>query len=162
MEHVAWSPAHIFIGSEGLYHVSAQRVSGKRRRSTGIPGGRMMNMPGSCPCAWTAVTFCTVLRYGGECTRVMYPNARCGIWTDGSLFPELQKSHETTLRFAEDFGMPEEAKELLKTQYPGHHPSDRADGTAKIVEYCAAFMEIPGLLSQQKSLPVEFAMAVRG
>ena len=25
-----------------------------------------------------------------------------------------------------------------------------ADGTAKIVEYCAAFMEIPGLLSQQK------------
>ncbi|MFQ8981360.1 MAG: glycosyltransferase [Waltera sp.] len=86
----AWSMLHgvrpIFSSAVRAVPCVCAESSWKRRRSTGIPGGRMMNMPGSCPCAWTAVTFCIVLRYGGECTRVMYPNARCGIWTDGSLF----------------------------------------------------------------------------
>lgn len=89
----AWSMLHgvrpIFSSAVRAVPCVCAESSWKRRRSTGIPGGRMMNMPGSCPCAWTAVTFCIVLRYGGECTRVMYPNARCGIWTDGSLFPGI-------------------------------------------------------------------------
>lgn len=150
MEHVAWSPAHIFIGSEGCT-MCLRREFLEETKKYWYPGWAHDEY------AWKlslCMDGCYILHSVTLRRRMHSGNVSKRKMRDLdrriAFFRELQKSHETTLRFAEDFGMPEEAKELLRRNIRATTPLDRADGTAKIVEYCAAFMEIPGLLSQQK------------
>lgn len=79
-----------------------------------------------------------------------------------AFFRELQKSHETTLRFAEDFGMPEEAKELLRRNIRATTLRIELMEQRKLWNIVPLLWKYRDCYHSKKSLPVEFAMAVRG
>lgn len=114
MEHVAWSPAHIFIGSEGCT-MCLRREFLEETKKYWYPGWAHDEY------AWKlslCMDGCYILHSVTLRRRMHSGNVSKRKMRDLdrriAFFRELQKSHETTLRFAEDFGMPEEAKELLR------------------------------------------------
>lgn len=79
-----------------------------------------------------------------------------------TFFRELQKSHEMTLRFAGDRGMSEEAKKLLRRNIRATTLRIELMEQRKLWNIVPLLWKYRDCYHSKKSLPVEFAMALRG
>ena len=162
MEHVAWSPAHIFIGSEGCT-MCLRREFLEETKKYWYPGWAHDEY------AWKlslCMDGCYILHSVTLRRRMHSGNVSKRKMRDLdrriAFFRELQKSHETTLRFAEDFGMPEEAKELLRRNIRATTLRIELMEQRKLWNIVPLLWKYRDCYHSKKSLPVEFAMAVRG
>lgn len=162
MEHVAWSPAHIFIGSEGCT-MCLRREFLEETKKYWYPGWAHDEY------AWKlslCMDGCYILHSVTLRRRMHSGNVSKRKMRDLdrriAFFRELQKSHETTLRFAEDFGMPEEAKELLRRNIRATSLRIELMEQRKLWNIVPLLWKYRDCYHSKKSLPVEFAMAVRG
>ena len=143
MEHVAWSPAHIFIGSEGCT-MCLRREFLEETKKYWYPGWAHDEY------AWKlslCMDGCYILHSVTLRRRMHSGNVSKRKMRDLdrriAFFRELQKSHETTLRFATSLRI-----ELMEQR--------------KLWNIVPLLWKYRDCYHSKKSLPVEFAMAVRG
>ena len=162
LEHVTWSPAHIFIGSEGCT-MCLRREFLKRTKDYWYSGWAHDEY------AWKlalCLDGCYILHSVTLKRRMHSGNVSKRKMRDLgkriTFFKELQKSHETTLRFAEELGMPEEAKRLLGRNIHATALRIELMEQRKLWNIVPLFLKYQDCYHSRRSLPVEFCMAVRG
>lgn len=162
LEHVNWSPAHIFIGSEGCT-MCLRREFLEETRKYWYPGWAHDEY------AWKlalCLDGCYILHSVTLRRRMHSGNVSKRKMRDLdkriAFFRELQKSHEMTLRFAEERGMSEEAKELLRRNIRATTLRIELMEQRKLRNIVPLLWKYRDCYHSKKSLPVEFAMAVRG
>lgn len=162
LEHVDWSPAHIFIGSEGCT-MCLRREFLEETKGYWYPGWAHDEY------AWKlalCLDGCYILHSVTLRRRMHSGNVSKHKMRDLdkriTFFRELQKSHEMTLRFAEDRGMPEEAKELLRRNIRATALRIELMEQRRLRNIVPLAWKYRDCYHSKKSLPVEFAMAVRG
>lgn len=162
LEHVEWSPAHVFIGSEGCT-MCLRREFLEETKAYWYPGWAHDEY------AWKlalcldgcyilhSVTLRRRMHSGNVSKRKMRDLDKRIVF-----FRELQKSHEMTLRFAEDKGMSGEAKELLRRNIRATALRIELMEQRRLWNIIPLIWKYRDCYHSKKSLPVEFAMAVRG
>ena len=162
LEHVTWSPAHIFIGSEGCT-MCLRREFLMRTKDYWYPGWAHDEY------AWKlalCLDGCYILHSVTLRRRMHSGNVSKRKMRDLgkriTFFKELQKSHETTLQFAEEMGMPEEAKKLLGRNIHATALRIELMEQRKLWNIVPLFFRYQDCYHSRRSLPVEFCMAVRG
>lgn len=162
LEHVTWSPAHIFIGSEGCT-MCLRREFLEETKDYWYPGWAHDEY------AWKlalCLDGCYILHSVTLRRRMHSGNVSKRKMRDLgkriAFLRELQKSHEMTLRFAEDKGMSGEAKELLRRNIRATTLRIELMEQRKLWNIVPLAWKYRDCYHSQKSLPVEFVMAVRG
>ena len=162
LEHVVWSPAHIFIGSEGCTMCLRREFLERTDRYwyEGWAHDEYAWKSSLCLDGCYILHAVTLKRrmHSGNVSKRKMRDLKKRI----RFFRALQKSHETTLQFASDIGMPREARELLERNI--HATTLRIE----LMERKKLFYILPLLFHYRdcyhslKSLPVELYLAVRG
>ena len=162
LEHVNWSPEHIFIGSEGCT-MCLRRAFLEETREYWYPGWAHDEY------AWKlalCLDGCYILHSVTLWRRMHSGNVSKRKMRDLdrriAFFRELQKSHEMTLRFAEDKGMSGEAKELLRRNIRATALRIELMEQRRLRNIVPLVWKYRDCYHSKRSLPVEFAMAVRG
>lgn len=162
LEHVTWSPANIFIGSEGCT-MCLRREFLEQTKEYWYPGWAHDEY------AWKlalCMDGCYILHSVTLRRRMHSGNVSKRKMRDldkrVAFFRELRKSHEATLRFAEDLGMPEEAKELLRRNIRATALRIELMEQRKLWNIVPLAWKYRDCYHSKKSLPVEFALALRG
>ena len=162
LEHVIWSPANIFIGSEGCT-MCLRREFLEQTKEYWYPGWAHDEY------AWKlalCLDGCYILHSVTLRRRMHSGNVSKRKMRDldkrVAFFRELRKSHEATLRFAEDLGMPEEAKELLRRNIRATALRIELMEQRKLWNIVPLAWKYRDCYHSKKSLPVEFALALRG
>ena len=162
LEHVEWSPAHIFIGSEGCT-MCLRREFMERTKKYWYPGWAHDEY------AWKlalCLDGCYILHTVTLRRRMHSGNVSKRKMRDLQerihFFRALKKSHEATLRFATDIGMPEEAIRLLNRNIHATQLRIELMEQRKLSNILPLLLRYRDCYHSKKSIPVEFAMAVRG
>ena len=162
LEHVIWSPGHIFIGSEGCT-MCLRREFLERTRDYWYPGWAHDEY------AWKlalCLDGCYILHtvtlrrrmHSGNVSKRKLRDLEKRI----EFFRALQKSHETTLRFAEALEMPEEARKLLRRNIRATALRIELMEQRRLWNIVPLLFRYRDCYHSKKSIPVEFCMAVRG
>lgn len=162
LEHVEWTPAHIFIGSEGCT-MCLRRSFLERTREYWYPGWAHDEY------AWKlalCLDGCYILHgvtlkrrmHSGNVSKRRMRDLKKRIL----FFRELKKSHEATLRFAIDIGMPSEAIGLLERNIRATTLRIELMEQRKLCNILPLLFRYRDCYHSKKSIPVEFCMAVRG
>lgn len=162
LEHITWTPAHIFIGSEGCT-MCLRREFLERTRTYWYPGWAHDEY------AWKlalCLDGCYILHTVTLKRRMHSGNVSKRKMRDLEkrirFFRELKKSHEATLQFASEIGMSEEAQKLLRRNIRATTLRIELMEQKKLWNVVPLLLRYPDCYHSKKSIPVEFCMAVRG
>lgn len=162
LEHVTFCPKNIFIGSEGCT-MCLRRDFLEETKAYWYPGWahdeyawKLALCMDGCY-IFHSVTLRRRMHSGNVSKRKMRDLEK-----RIAFFRALQKSHEMTLHFATDLGMPEDAKKLLRRNIRATALRIELMEQKKLQNILPLLFAYGDCYHSKKSIPVEFAMAVRG
>lgn len=162
LEHVNFCPANIFIGSEGCT-MCLRRAFLEKTKKYWYPGWahdeyawKLALCMDGCY-IFHRVTLRRRMHSGNVSKRKMRDLEK-----RIAFFRALRQSHEATLKFATDLGMPEETKRLLVRNIRATTLRIELMERKKLVNILPLILVYRDCYHSKKSIPVEFCMAVRG
>ena len=162
LEPVTWSPAHIFIGSEGCT-MCLRRSFLTRTQDYWFPGWahdeyawKLALCEGSCYILHR-VTLRRRMHSGNVSKRKMRE-----LPERIRFFEDLLKSHEMTLRYAIDLGLPEARLELLRRNIRATKLRIGLMRERRLRNLVPLILFYQNCYHSRRSIPVELLLAVRG